>query len=88
MMSVLFGLSNTAKYLNKGLMKRFTIKCLGHQKTMAEIRAEKSKKYKELSPKDKEKYEHYFFSYRPNDIKKTKTKRKKAKKKNTTRKLI
>jgi hypothetical protein len=57
----------------KGVLKRFSINCMGHQETIEEMRAEKAEKFKEL--KDKKgtaEYDSWFLRYRPTDTKKEK----------------
>lgn len=69
----------------KGLLKRFSILCYGHQDSVEEMRAEKSKKYKELKKKGNEKeMEEWFLNYKPedkNNIKETNIKKNKKTKK-------
>jgi len=71
----------------KGLLKRFSINCMGHQETVEEMREEKATKYNELKDKKKDKeYEEWFLRYRPVENKQTaskQTKRNKKKKKAT-----
>tara|TARA_Y100000992_G_scaffold302656_3_gene278039 strand:- start:2311 stop:3636 length:1326 start_codon:yes stop_codon:yes gene_type:complete len=55
----------------KGLLKRFSIKCYGEQESLEDIRSKKSYKHKSLKNKnykngDKE-YDKYFLRYIPND---------------------
>ena len=65
----------------KGLLKRFSINCYGQQETLDSIRAEKTKKFKELQNNKKSKeYESYFLRYNPNDNKTKKTTKSKTKK--------
>jgi hypothetical protein len=55
----------------KGLLKRFSIHCYGHQETLEEIRAKKTKKFMNLKKKKNSKeYEKNFLRYRPVDIEK------------------
>jgi hypothetical protein len=64
----LFNVQRQNRLEQKGLLKRFSIECYGHQPTIEEMRAEKSEKYKEL--KDKRgtlEYDEYFLRYRPAD---------------------
>ena len=52
----------------KGLLRRFSINCYGHQQTLEEMRAEKAEKFKELkSDRENPLYEEYFLRYRPGD---------------------
>ena len=69
----LFNVQRQNRLEQKGLLKRFSIDCYGHQPTIEEMRAEKSEKYKEL--KDKRgtlEYDEYFLRYRPADSKEDK----------------
>jgi len=60
----------------KGLLKRFTIRCYGKQATMQDIKEEKSKQFEKMKKKKGTKeYETLFFRYRPGDRHKSKTKR-------------
>jgi len=64
----LFRVQQQNRLEQKGLLKRFSIQCYGHQQTIEEMRAEKSDKYKELKNKrDSPEYEEYFLRYRPGD---------------------
>jgi hypothetical protein len=97
MANYLFEVQEKNRLAQKGLLKRFSINCLGHQETVEEMRAEKAEKYAELKGKQSDpKYEEWFLRYRPVDkeeknLKKTKSykkgkKDKKSKKKNKTKK--
>ena len=92
MSKYLFDVQEKNRLAQKGLLKRFSINCIGHQETVEEMRAEKAKKYNELKNKKKDaEYDSWFLKYRPtdgkdgdDDIKKNKkTKRKNIKKKKT-----
>ena len=100
MSTFLFDVQQKNRLAQKGLLRRFSITCYGHQKSVEELKAEKARKYKELSVnKDKKQFEEWFLSYKPdnkdddinkNETKKTKrndTKRneKKVKRKKTKR---
>ena len=64
----LFRIQQKNRLEQKGLLKRFSIDCYGHQETIEEMRAAKSEKYKELKNKrDTIEYEEYFLRYRPAD---------------------
>ena len=64
----LFRIQQKNRLEQKGLLKRFSIDCYGHQETIEEMRAAKSEKYKELKNKrDSPEYEEYFLRYRPAD---------------------
>jgi hypothetical protein len=68
MSKFLFEVQEKNRLSQKGLLKRFSINCIGHQETIEEMRAEKAKKYIELKnkPTDPE-YEDWFLRYRPTD---------------------
>jgi len=68
MAAFLFDVQQRNRLEQKGLLKRFTISCMGHQETVEEMRANKSEKHKELKDKrDSPEYEEYFLRYRPAD---------------------
>lgn len=71
----------------KGLLKRFSINCYGHQTTLDEIRSEKTRKFKELSKnRNSKEYEEYFLRYIPGEKGKTPKKGKKHKRATNKRK--
>lgn len=85
MASYLFKVQEKNRLVQKGLLKRFSINCFGHQETLEEMRSIKTEKYNLLKkdPNSLE-YEEWFLRYRPIDIKKRKIileKRKKKKEK-------
>ena len=66
MAKFLFDVQQKNRLEQKGLLRRFSITCYGHQESVEEMRAEKSIKYKEL--KDKKgtiEYNDWFLNYRP-----------------------
>ena len=68
MSKYLFEVQEKNRLEQKGLLKRFSINCMGHQETVEEIRAEKTEKFAEL--KDKKgtpEYDEWFLRYRPLD---------------------
>jgi hypothetical protein len=91
MSKYLFDVQEKNRLAQKGLLKRFSINCMGHQETVEEMRAEKAEKYNELKDKKKDQeYEEWFLRYRPtdnktktDDPKNKKTKRNKRKKRQT-----
>lgn len=103
MSKYLFDVQERNRLAQKGLLKRFSVNCIGHQESVEEMRAEKTEKYKELKDKrDSKEYEEWFLRYRPSDkiqkktskeketdIDETKTiaTKKKKTKKNKTKKL-
>lgn len=92
MAQYLFNVQEKNRLAQKGLLKRFSLNCIGHQLTMEEMRAIKTDKYNELKNKQStEEYEEWFLRYRPTDAKKKddeiKEKKRKGKsKKNTSKK--
>lgn len=93
MAKYLFDVQEKNRLAQKGLLRRFSINCMGHQETVEEMRAEKAEKYNELKDKKKsEEYEEWFLRYRPAETKETnevtkdtqkKTKRNNRKKRQT-----
>jgi hypothetical protein len=76
----LYNVQQRNRLQQKGLLRRFSITCYGHQETLEEIRAHKSEKYKELKEKDdKEEFQQWFFNYKPDDKDKEKTMKAKTK---------
>ena len=66
MAAFLFKVQAKNRLQQKGVLKRFSIECTGHQKSTVEMRLEKSKKYNELSNKrNSPDYEKYFLNYKP-----------------------
>lgn len=94
MSKYLFEVQEKNRLQQKGILKRFSMNCMGHQETVEEMRAEKANKFVEL--KDKKgstEYEEWFLRYRPLDAKegkktknKSSTKTNKKSKKNKTKK--
>lgn len=70
MSKFLFDVQQKNRLAQKGLLKRFSITCYGHQESLEEMKSEKSKKYKELKRSgDKKGFEEWFLSYKPDEIK-------------------
>ena len=70
MSTYLFEVQEKNRLVQKGLLRRFSINCMGHQETVEEMRAEKSEKFLELKDKKKDpEYEEWFLKYRPLDKK-------------------
>ena len=76
MSKYLFDVQAKNRLSQKGLLKRFSVNCIGHQETVEEIREHKSEMWKKLSksPGSKE-YEEMFYRYRPDQAKKSQTKK-------------
>jgi hypothetical protein len=68
MSKFLYDVQQKNRLQQKGLLKRFSIKCYGHQNTIEELREEKANKYNELKDnKNSKEFEEWFLRYRPND---------------------
>ena len=97
MSKYLFEVQERNRLAQKGLLKRFSINCIGHQETVEEMRAQKTEKFKELKDKrGSTEYEEWFLRYRPSEKNKkvdkvdkdeSNTTKKKKPKKNKTKKL-
>ena len=78
MSKFLFDVQQKNRLEQKGLLRRFSITCYGHQESVEEIRAHKAEKYKELKQKgNKEEFEEWFLNYKPDDLKNKKANNKK-----------
>jgi len=70
MSKFLFDVQQKNRLSQKGLLKRFSITCYGHQESIEEMKAEKAAKYKEFKKTNNKKmFEEWFLNYRPDDIK-------------------
>lgn len=66
MAKYLYEVQQKNRLSQKGLLKRFTISCYGHQETIEEIKQNKAAKYKELKKHDTNKeYDKWFLNYNP-----------------------
>jgi hypothetical protein len=66
----LFAVQQHNRLNQKGVLKRFSLNCIGHQETIEDMRALKSVKFTELKNKKTSKeYEDWFLRYRPIDMK-------------------
>lgn len=66
MSKFLFDVQQKNRLEQKGLLKRFSILCYGHQDSREEMRAEKASKFKELKDKKgTDEYEEWFLNYTP-----------------------
>lgn len=88
MSKFLFDVQQKNRLSQKGLLKRFSITCYGHQHDISEIKEEKAKKYKELKEKgNKKEFDEWFLNYKPDDKKMNKSKpNQKTNKTNKTKK--
>ena len=81
MSKFLFDVQQKNRLQQKGLLKRFSITCYGHQESVEEIRSHKAEKYKELKEKgNKEEFEEWFLNYKPDNFKDKKENKPKTKK--------
>lgn len=90
MSQFLFDVQQKNRLSQKGLLKRFSIACYGHQETKEEMRAHKAKVFGELKgQKGSRLYEENFLSYKPGEKRqpsKRNSKTKKSKMKKTVKK--
>jgi hypothetical protein len=71
MSKFLFDVQQKNRLEQRGLLKRFSIICYGHQESVEEMRAQKAKKFKELQTKrGTHEYEEFFLNYKPETMKK------------------
>jgi hypothetical protein len=86
MAKFLFELEQKNRLAQKGLLKRFSMNCIGTQPTVEDIRSEKTDKFKELNgDKTNPEYDLWFLKYNPAEQHKPKT-QKRISKKQFTRK--
>jgi hypothetical protein len=94
MSKFLFEVQQKNRLEQKGLLKRFSIICYGHQESVEEMRAEKAAKYRELKQsKNKAALDEWFLNYKPDQNKNSleqekpeeKPEKKKAEKKKKTK---
>ena len=75
MSKFLFDVQQKNRLAQKGLLKRFSITCYGHQQSVEEMKAEKAAKYKEFKQTNNKKmFEEWFLSYKPDELKSDKPK--------------
>lgn len=68
MSKFLFEVQQKNRLEQKGVLRRFSISCYGHQDSIEELRAEKAEKFKELkNKKGTKEYDEWFLNYRPED---------------------
>lgn len=76
MAEYLYKVQEKNKLMQKGVLKRFSLNCFGHQETIEEMRAEKTRKFEELkNNRNSPEYNEWFLRYRPTD---TTTKKQRA----------
>ncbi len=72
MCKFLFDVQQQNRLNQTGILKRFSVKCIGKQPTLVDIRAEKTEKFKELGANRKSReYQMWFLKYNPADPKGT-----------------
>jgi hypothetical protein len=77
MAQFLFDIEKKNRLEQNGLLKRFSLTCVGKQPTLENIRAIKAEKFKELSKmRNSEEYQMWFLRYNPRDIKENNKKEK------------
>jgi hypothetical protein len=90
MSKFLFDVQQKNRLSQKGLLKRFSILCYGHQESIEEMKAKKAEKYKELKQSGNKKlFEEWFLNYKPdNEEKKSVNKKTKTTKKTKTNSFL
>jgi hypothetical protein len=74
MAKFLFDVQQKNRLEQKGLLRRFSITCYGHQESVEEMRAHKAAKFKELKKNgNKKELEEWFLNYKPDDSNNEKT---------------
>ena len=69
MANLLFDVQEKNRLAQKGVLKRFSITCYGHQDTVEDIRAKKTEKFNELKNKrDSKEFKIWFLNYKPHAI--------------------
>jgi hypothetical protein len=79
MAQFLFEVQQKNRLQQRGLLRRFSITCYGHEDSVEEIRAKKSKKYYELRRNSPE-FEGWFLSYEPNSKEEEDSRKRKTRK--------
>lgn len=82
MAQYLFQVQEKNRLSQKGILRRFSMKCIGKQLTLQDVRNLKAEKFQELKNKRGTKeYEEWFLRYNPSEREKTKSSKKKTEKK-------
>jgi len=69
MAKFLFEVENKNRLEQKGLLKRFSLNCIGKQPTLEDMRSEKAEKFKELAGvKGTKEYDMWFLRYIPSEL--------------------
>jgi hypothetical protein len=88
MSKFLFEVQQRNRLEQKGLLRRFSIICYGHQESVEEMRSQKAAKYKELKQsKNKKELDEWFLNYKPDDKNQNKNTNKRSKTEKTTKKI-
>jgi hypothetical protein len=89
MAQYLFEVEDKNRLAQKGLLKRFSLNCIGKQHTLEDMRSEKAEKFKELgNVRGTKEYEMWFLRYIPSEIhRERKQSDKQNTKKNRTKKM-
>ena len=70
MSKFLFEVQQKNRLAQKGLLRRFSVTCYGHQESVEEIRAHKAEKNRELKKSEnKKEFEEWFLNYKPDENK-------------------
>ncbi len=70
MSKFLFEVQQKNRLAQKGLLRRFSVTCYGHQESVEEMRAHKAEKYRELkNSENKKEFEEWFLNYKPDENK-------------------
>jgi hypothetical protein len=70
MSKFLFEVQQKNRLKQKGLLKRFSILCYGHQESVEEMKAHRAAKYKEIKKSgNKDEIEEWFLNYKPDYLK-------------------
>ena len=88
MSQFLFDVQQKNRLSQKGLLKRFSIACYGHQETKEEMRAEKAKIFEELKGQKGTRIYEHFLSYKPGEKRKSSSNRNPKTKKSKIKKTI
>ena len=87
MSKFLFDVQEKNRLQQKGVLKRFSINCYGHQETIEEMRSEKTQMFEKLKDdRNSKEYEEWFMKYRPGDKPTSKKSKKKKTSKNKSKK--
>lgn len=88
MANFMYDLHQKNRLNQKGIFKRYSLPCLGKQKTLMDIRREKSEKYEQLrTSRNVKEFEKFFLRYIPQEMKTTKATNTKKNKENKENKI-